>query len=79
MRGEDRQQVTMFSYVSPDRRVPQDHPLRVIWVLSDAALQRLSRRFTQLYSRVGRPSIAPEKLLARCCCKSCTPCAASGC
>jgi len=63
MRGEDRQQVAMFSYVSPDRRVPQDHPLRVIWVLSDAALQRLSRRFTQLYSRVGRPSIAPEKLL----------------
>jgi transposase len=63
MRGEDRQQVTMFSYVSPERRVPQDHPLRVIWVLSDAALQRLSRRFTQLYSRVGRPSIAPEKLL----------------
>jgi transposase len=63
MRGEDRQQVTMFSYVSPDRRVPQDHPLRVIWVLSDAALQRLSGRFAQLYSRVGRPSIAPEKLL----------------
>jgi transposase len=63
MRGEDRQQVTMFSYVSTERRVPQDHPLRVIWVLSDAALQRLSRRFTQLYSRVGRPSIAPEKLL----------------
>jgi transposase len=63
MRGEDRQQVTIFSYVSPERRVPQDHPLRVIWVLSDAALQRLSGRFAQLYSRVGRPSIAPEKLL----------------
>lgn len=63
MRGEDRQQVSMFSYVSPDRRVPQDHPLRVIWVLSDAALQRRSRRFDELYSRVGRPSIAPEKLL----------------
>ncbi len=63
MRGEDRQQVTMFSYVSPERRVPPNHPLRVIWVLSDAALQRLSERFSQLYSRVGRPSIAPEKLL----------------
>ncbi len=63
MRGEDRQQVTMFSYVSPERRVPEDHPLRVIWVLSDAALQGLSRRFSELYSRVGRPSIAPEKLL----------------
>jgi transposase len=53
----------MFSYVSPEQRVPQDHPLRVIWVLSDAALQGLSQRFSQLYSRVGRPSIAPEKLL----------------
>jgi transposase len=63
MRGEDRQQVTIFSYVSPERRVPQDHPLRVIWVLSDAALQGLSGRFAKLYSRVGRPSIAPEKLL----------------
>jgi hypothetical protein len=62
MRGEDRQQTTMVSYVAPEQRVPQDHPLRVIWVLSDAALQRLSRRSTQLYSRVGRPSIAPEKM-----------------
>ena len=63
MRGEDRQQVTMFSYVSPERRVPADHPLRVIWVLADAALQELSPLFEQLYSRVGRPSIAPEQLL----------------
>ena len=63
MRGEDRQQVSMFSYVSTERRVPPDHPLRVIWVLSDAALHGLSGRFAQLYSRVGRPSIAPEKLL----------------
>ena len=63
MRGEDRQQVTMFSYISPERRVPSDHPLRVIWVLADAALQNLSPLFAQLYSQVGRPSIAPEQLL----------------
>jgi transposase len=63
MRGEDRQQVTMFSYISPERRVPSDHPLRVIWVLTDAALQDLSPLFTQLYSQVGRPSIPPEQLL----------------
>jgi len=63
MRGADRQQVTMFSYVSPEQRVPPEHPLRVIWVLADAALQRLSRRFARLYSRVGRPSIPPEQLL----------------
>jgi transposase len=63
MRGEDRQQVTMFSYISPERRVPSDHPLRVIWVLADAALQDLSPLFAQLYSQVGRPSIPPEQLL----------------
>jgi transposase len=63
MRGEDRQQSHMFSYVSPERRVPKDHPLRTIWVLSDAALQKLSGRFADLYSETGRPSIAPEKLL----------------
>jgi transposase len=63
MRGEDRQQSHMFSYVSAERRVPKDHPLRAIWVLSDAALQKLSGRFAELYSETGRPSIAPEKLL----------------
>jgi transposase len=63
MRGEDRQQESMFSYVSPDRRVPKDHPLRIIWVLADAVLQDLSLKFSELYARTGRPSIAPEKLL----------------
>jgi transposase len=63
MRGEDRQQVAMFSYVSPERRVPKDHPLRVIWVLADAVLTDLSSRFAALYSQTGRPSIAPEQLL----------------
>ena len=28
MRGPDRQQAHLFSYVSPERRVPADHPLR---------------------------------------------------
>lgn len=63
MRGEDLQQVGMFSYVSLEKRVPEDHPLRVIWVLCDAVLKDLSPRFAQLYSHTGRPSIAPEKLL----------------
>jgi transposase len=53
----------MFSYISPEKRVPEDHPLRLMWVLSDAALKDLSPLFDQLYSRVGRPSIPPEKLL----------------
>src|SRR5215468_1406346 len=63
MRGEDKRQAHLFSYVSPERRVPLDHPLRPIRVMVDAALDRLSPRFAMLYAHTGRPSIAPEKLL----------------
>ncbi len=63
MRGEDRKQVYMFSYISAEERVPQDHPLRVIRAMTDEALASLSREFEELYAPVGRPSIAPEKLL----------------
>jgi transposase len=63
MRGDDLQQSALFSYVSPEQRVPQDHPLRKLLPMVNAALARMSRRFTALYARVGRPSIAPEKLL----------------
>jgi len=63
MRGHDEQQSGMFSYISADKRVPQDHPLRGIRRMTDAALQTMSPLFAQLYSRIGRPSIAPEKLL----------------
>ena len=63
MRGDDLQQDAMFSYVSPERRVPADHPLRPIRQMVDEVLKGLSRRFDTLYSSTGRPSIAPEKLL----------------
>jgi len=63
MRGDDRQQAAMFSYISPEARVPQDHPLRAIRALVDEVLGELSPRFETLYARVGRPSIPPEKLL----------------
>ena len=53
----------MFSYISPDKRVPQDHPLRRIRAIVDRVLEQLSPRFNKLYARAGRPSIAPEKLL----------------
>src|SRR5262245_52328934 len=63
MRGQDTQQSTMFSYLSPEDRVPVDHPLRRMRPLVDVALQSLSPAFDEMYSAVGRPSIAPEKLL----------------
>jgi transposase len=53
----------MFSYLSPEARVPQDHPLRVIRTLVDEVLHDLSPTFDTLYSQIGRPSIPPEKLL----------------
>jgi transposase len=53
----------MFSYLSPDQRVPADHPLRPIRDMVDLALKGLSRSFSRLYPDWGRPSIAPEKLL----------------
>jgi transposase len=53
----------MFSYLSPESRVRKDHPLRAIRTLVDEVLTQLSPRFDTMYARVGRPSIAPEKLL----------------
>ena len=63
MRGSDTQQSGMFSYLSPEERVPEKHPLRPIRRMTDQVLEGLSARFTELYSDTGRPSIAPEKLL----------------
>jgi len=63
MRGVDVKQEAMFSYVSPEQRVPPDHPLRPIREMVDQALQEMSPRLARLYAQVGRPSIAPERLL----------------
>jgi transposase len=63
MRGQDTQQSSMFSYLSPEDRVPADHPLRPIRRMVDDALKALSSSFSRLYSAFGRPSIPPEKLL----------------
>jgi len=63
MRGTDKRQEPMFSYISAEKRVPQDHPLRSIRTMVDVILKDLSPLFETLYSNTGRPSIAPEKLL----------------
>src|ERR671930_662094 len=63
MRGNDHQAAHLFSYVSPEQRVPADHPLRAIRQMTDRVLATLSRKFARMYSAIGRPSIAPEKLL----------------
>ena len=63
MRGEDIQQHAMYSYLSPEERVPTDHPLRAIRQITDRLLREMSRLFARMYARRGRPSIPPEKLL----------------
>ena len=63
MRGGDVRTEALFSYLSCEARVPRDHPLRPIRTLVDQALDVLSPVFDQLYARIGRPSIPPEKLL----------------
>lgn len=63
MRGDDRHEEMIFSYLSPEARVSQDHPLRTIRTVVDAVLRDLSAEFDALYAQVGRPSIPPEQLL----------------
>jgi transposase len=63
MRGEDRESGALFSYVSCEARVPAEHPLRAIRAIVDEALEVLSSEFERLYSKAGRPSIPPEKLM----------------
>ena len=62
MRGHDTQQAGMFSYLSPEERVPETHLLRPIRQYVDTALTALSPQLATLYAHTGRPSIAPEKL-----------------
>src|SRR6266403_1959424 len=64
MRGDDQElQTGMFSYVALEDRIPADHPLRGVRKLVDRVLAGMSQDFAGIYSEVGRPSIAPERLL----------------
>ena len=63
MRGNDTKQGAIFSYITLERRVPADHPLRAIRPMIDRALERISGELGKLYATTGRPSIAPERLL----------------
>src|SRR6202453_605723 len=63
MRGADQKQGSIYSYVSMERRIRKDHPLRKIRELVDVALERMERELDARYAKRGRPSIAPERLL----------------
>src|SRR3984893_13362664 len=63
MRGDDDLQDGMFSYISPEKRVPADHPLRPIRKMVDEILKEMSPKFANLYSKEGSPTKDPERLL----------------
>ena len=63
MRGHVDPQAAMFSYFSPESRVPENHPLRPIKAQADAVLGSMTAEFDRLYAETGRPSIPPERLL----------------
>ena len=64
MRGGFQDQGGLFSYISPEERVPASHPLRKVRELVREVLTALNRSFAKLYSHEGRPSIPPEQLLS---------------
>lgn len=64
MRGAFVDQGGLFSYISPETRVPVGHPLRKIRGLVREVLLELNRSFGKLYASEGRPSIPPEQLLS---------------
>ena len=63
MRGSAAPQTALFSYLSVEDRIPADHTLRTIQGLVNPILAALSPRFQTMYSRMGRPSIPPKRLL----------------
>ena len=63
MRGTDERSGSLFSYVDLEARIPKGHPLRTIREIVNGALSKLSGDFEAMYAPLGRPSIAPEKLL----------------
>ena len=48
MRGADEKQEALFSYISREKRVQSEHPLRPIREMVDRVLQELSPRFARL-------------------------------
>ena len=65
MRGHDREPESMFSYVSPEQRIPKEHPLRAIRALEDDVLRDMCREFDRPYAAIGRRSDPVAELLPR--------------
>ena len=79
MRGDDIRQGAMFSYLSPEQRVPADHPLRPIRQMVDTVLKRLSPCFEGMYAEADGPRFPPRSSCAPWFCNASIRCAASVC
>src|SRR2546421_8178105 len=72
MRGKDEQQLDVFSYISPEQRVPQDHPLRSLRAMTDEALRGLQPRFNKLYAKTAATGNGQKTfILLQGTCRSC--------
>ena len=63
MRGHSSRQIPMFYMINVEAELPKQHPLRAIKHRADAILRAMSQEFAEAYSQMGRPGIAPERLL----------------
>ena len=63
MRGREEEQAQVMLGITPDALVPPDHPIRRIRAITDRALKEMSPVLGTMYPGIGRPSIAPERLL----------------
>ena len=78
MRGGDARTEALFSYVSCERRVPTDHPLRAVRKIVNEALTALSPEFEKLYTNWDGGRLRRRNCCARCCCRRSIRCARSG-
>lgn len=65
MRGTKDRQASMLALISLESCIPSNHPLRGIKAMADRELLKLSAVFNRMYAKVGRPSVAPEKIFRR--------------
>ena len=61
MRGDHEHQAPMWSYISPEQRIPPDHPLRLIRTLVDAVLNELSPRFSRRGGFISSLPVIPAR------------------
>jgi hypothetical protein len=79
MRRNDPQQAAMFRYISPEERIPEDHPLRALRAIVDAVLKELSPQFDRLYSLRTGPRLPRKSYCGRSCSRCSTRFAGNGC